>query len=96
MNSTAFVISIVTCCAALIVCHSICAGEQPLNVGSGKQVFADGSLISKSCGVSLRMNPPRKTGERCIVADKPWESHRVCAYNTVMGTAASTRCGMTQ
>lgn len=84
MKLTAFVISIMTVCAVLIVCHSVCAGEQPLNVGSGKQVFADGSLISKSSGVSLRMNPSLKTGERCIVADKPWESHRVCAYNTVL------------
>jgi len=84
VKSKTFVISIAAVCAALIVCHSVCAGDEALNVGSGKQVFADGSLISKSSGVSLRMNPPRKTGERCIVADKPWESHRVCAYNTVM------------
>jgi len=84
VNLRVFAISIVTVCMVFTVCHDVYAGDEPLNVGSGKQVFADRSLISKSHGVSLRMNPPRKTGERCVVADKPWESHRVCAYNTVM------------
>jgi len=83
VNST-LLSSVVTVCAVVTVCHVACAQDHVLDIGLAKQVFVDGSLISSSSGVTLRMNPPRKTGERCIVADKPWESHRVCAYNTVM------------
>ena len=84
MDLTVLVSSIAAVFTGLVICYSSFAAELPLNIGSEKQVFVDGSLISRSSGVSLNMNPPRKTGERCIVADKPWESHRVCAYNTVM------------
>ena len=55
-----------------------------VDIGSEKQLFIDDALIAEAENVTLTMNPPRKTGERCIVADKPWESHRVCAYNTVI------------
>lgn len=56
----------------------------PIDIGSEKQLFIDQRLIERAQNVTLRVNPPRKTGEKCIVADRPWESHRVCAYNTVM------------
>jgi hypothetical protein len=55
-----------------------------MNIGSAKQLFVDGALFASSRGITLTVNPPRKTGEQCIVADRPWESHRVCAYNSVL------------
>jgi len=70
--------------AWISVCDGAYAGELAVNVGSEKQLFIDDRLIASTNGVTLTMNPPRKTGEKCIVADKPWESHRVCAYNTVI------------
>jgi len=54
-----------------------------MNIGSAKQLFVDGALIESSRGVTLTMNPPRKTGEKCIAPDRPWESYGVCAYNSV-------------
>ncbi|UCH36305.1 MAG: hypothetical protein JSV65_08105 [Armatimonadota bacterium] len=56
----------------------------PVNIGSGKQLFIDDALIASSQGMTLAMNPPRKTGERCIVPDRPWEGYGVCAYNAVV------------
>jgi len=55
-----------------------------MNIGSAKQLFVDRALIASSRGITLTVNPPRKTGEECIIADRPWESHRVCAYNSVL------------
>lgn len=54
-----------------------------MNIGSAKQLFVDNAIIASSTGIRLTMNPPRKAGEKCIVADRPWEGHRVCAYNSV-------------
>lgn len=65
------------------VVASVQAAE-PIDVGSRKQLFIDRKFIEHSEGVRLTMNPPRKTGERNIVPDKPWENHRVGGYTTVM------------
>jgi hypothetical protein len=43
------------------------------HVGSRKQLFIDEAFFADSSKVKLTMNEPRKTGERTIVADKPWE-----------------------
>jgi len=40
-------------------------------------------LVEYSDGVSLKINQPIKTGP-VLRADKPWESHRVGAYGTLM------------
>lgn len=77
------VILVIVCLACLGLQGSFAAPEV-YRVGSKKQVFLDGALIASSAGVTLSLNPPRKTGERCIVAERPWEGHRVCAYNTVV------------
>ncbi len=58
--------------------------EQLCRVGSAKQVFIDDRFFDSADGVELTMNPPRKTGERLIVSDRPWESFLVNAYVTVM------------
>ncbi len=55
-----------------------------MDIGSAKQLFVDTALIESSRGITLTMNPPRKTGDKCIVAERAWEGHRVCAYNTVL------------
>jgi hypothetical protein len=69
--------------ASLVICGGIAKGG-PMNIGSAKQLLVDDALIAASQGITLTMNPPRKTGERCIVPDRPWEGYGVCAYNTVM------------
>ena len=49
------------------------AGEDPIEIGCAKGLFVDHFLIARSHGVRLRLHPPRKTGERLIVSDRPWE-----------------------
>jgi len=57
--------------------------SEPIIVNSWRQLFIDDLLIEYSNRVSLRINQPLKTGP-VLHAEKPWESHRVGAYGTVM------------
>lgn len=68
---------------AMLSLAALQAQQGPINVGSAKQLFIDRLFIDSSEGVTLTMNPPLKMGERNIVPEKPWEGHRVCAYNSV-------------
>ena len=53
-------------------------------VGTKKQLFGDGLWLDQAKNVRLVVHRPVLTDERCIVADKPWEAHRVGAYNTLL------------
>jgi hypothetical protein len=57
---------------------------EPLDVKSERQLFIDDSLIARGRGVRLVVNRPAPTGERCLVADKPWEGFGVLAYNSIL------------
>jgi len=43
------------------------------NVGSKKQLFIDEEFFASTNNIELNMNPPAKTGELTIKADRPWE-----------------------
>ncbi|NOZ55563.1 MAG: glycoside hydrolase family 32 protein [Calditrichaeota bacterium] len=63
------------------------AGAQTTNVhkiGTKKQLFGDGFWLDDARKVKLVLHRPVLTHERCIVADRPWEGHRVGAYNTIL------------
>ena len=45
----------------------------PLVVGGDPILFADPRMILSAEGVRTRLHPPRKTGERLLISDKPWE-----------------------
>jgi hypothetical protein len=47
-------------------------------------LFIDNSLIAEGRGVHLTVNRPAPTGERCLIADKPWEGLMINGYNPVM------------
>jgi len=64
--------------------NAMSAENPPVKVGSQKQLLVDDFFIQESEGITLTMNPPRKDSNPCIVGDRPWESHRVCGYNSVM------------
>jgi len=49
----------------------VLSAAEPIDVGSRKQLFIDNRFIDSSAGITLTMNPPHKTGERTIVADRP-------------------------
>lgn len=53
------------------------------NVGSEKQLFIDELFFARKENVRLKVHPARKTGERSVVADKPWETF-VINWFTVM------------
>jgi hypothetical protein len=55
------------------------------DVGSRKQLFIDHKFIQSADGVSLRMNPPMRTGEVLVTADAPWEkSLKTGSYSTIL------------
>ena len=57
--------------------------------GSEKQLFFDDVLVESARGVRLVLNPPRKTGERCLVSDRPWEDFYAGGWNTVLEDAGT-------
>jgi hypothetical protein len=68
-------------CAALLV-HPLAA--EPYNAGTEKQLFIDDLLIAQKQNVALTMNPPIKTAEQNVVADRPWEQFYAGGFNTVI------------
>jgi hypothetical protein len=46
----------------------------PVDVGSEKQLFIDDALIATMERLTLTVNRPTPTGDRTLVADKPWEA----------------------
>ncbi len=44
------------------------------SVGSRGILFVDSDFITNARGVRLKLHPPRKTGERLVEAEHPWES----------------------
>ena len=58
--------------------------KNPIDVGAEKQLFIDDLFIESSEGVVLTVNQPRKTGEKLVASDKPWEHGYLGGYLTVM------------
>ena len=46
--------------------------DDPILIGSRKQLFIDRKFIQSDTGVTLRMNPPVKAGV-ALAPDRPWE-----------------------
>jgi len=57
--------------------------QEPLIVGSEKQLFMDERFIDTSEGVRIVMNPPVKAGV-VLAPDRPWEEFRFTSYFTVL------------
>lgn len=78
--------------AALFAFPALQAQERALDVGGRKQLFIDHKFIESSEGVSLVMNPPRRTGEVTVTTDAPWEKGLVTAsYSTVQAENGRVR-----
>lgn len=60
--------------SSLVANDNARTGDAIRSIGSDKVLFVDYDLISKSQGVRLKLHPPRKTGERLVVSEHPWES----------------------
>ena len=57
--------------------------NEPLDIGSGKQLFFDNTFIAESHGMRIVMNPAVKRGP-VLEADRPWEDFRLTSYFTVL------------
>ena len=53
-------------------------------VSDQKQLLFDDAFLESHKGFWFRVCPPRKTGERNVIADKPWESFVINGWHTVM------------
>jgi hypothetical protein len=60
------------------------APETPIEIGNRRQVFVDRQFLASARDVELVVHPPRKTGERTIVPDRPWERNDLGCYSTVL------------
>lgn len=60
----------------LAICGGLTAAEQaqPIDIGTDKILLVDERFLAKSEGVRLKLHPPRKTGERILVSEFPWEN----------------------
>jgi hypothetical protein len=60
-------------------------GQQPLQVGSQKQLFIDYKFIESAEGIQLMMQEPFQTREKLVFADQAWEKEAsLGSYNTVV------------
>lgn len=57
--------------------------EQTTDVGDRKQLFIDNRWFRNAHGVKLAVNPPVKH-ERVLVPERPWESHLIGHYKTLI------------
>ncbi|MCX8092054.1 MAG: hypothetical protein N3I86_14165, partial [Verrucomicrobiae bacterium] len=60
------------------------ASVAALDIGNRRQLFIDQRFFASSTNVELRVHPPRKTGERTLVADRPWEGKYIDVYCSVL------------
>ena len=50
------------------------SAETPIEVGNAKQLFIDELFIATSSSVTLKIQPPQKTGATVLKSEHPWES----------------------
>ena len=55
-----------------------------IDIGSSKQLFLDEQFFGSRRNISLVANRPYQDPDPVLVADKPWESGGIGAYNTAM------------
>lgn len=58
--------------------------EMVLRLGDRKWVTWDGSLFESTEGIAFEMQPPHRTGDRCLTADKPWESWQIGGFHSLL------------
>lgn len=47
---------------------------EPISLGNRKALLVDHHFVDQADGVRLRIHPPRKTGERLLESEHPWEN----------------------
>ena len=68
----------------LAVAHRAAVRAQdPISVGTDKQLILDGLFLATSDNVDLRVHTPRKTGDAIIRREHPWESATLNWFSVV-------------
>jgi hypothetical protein len=74
------------------VVAGIAVGDEPIDIGSRKQLFVDSKFIERQQNIRLTMNPPVSTGELLVTADQPHEQGGlVYLYSSVLQEAGRVR-----
>lgn len=60
------------------------ADEAPLMIGSAKRLTWDDSLFSSSKGIRFEMHQPHRTGEKNLIADRPYESWQMGGMSSLL------------
>ena len=64
----------VTSVSSLVANDESSPADQVRSISTSKVLLVDHEFIARSEGVQLKLHPPRKTGERLIESEHPWES----------------------
>ncbi len=65
------------------------AAAEPIDIGSRRQVFMDERFMTEAQGVALEVHAPRKTGDRTIQPEHPWERGGIGPYSNVLHDGAA-------
>lgn len=57
---------------------------EPMALGDRKRLTWDESLFEKTDGIRFEMHRPHRTGERNLIADKPWESWQMGGMSSLL------------
>lgn len=60
------------------------ADTAPIDIGARRQLFIDPLFVQDARGVKFLTHQPRKTGDRTITADRPWERGGLGPYSSVL------------
>ena len=75
------------CYVAFVLLTGPAVGEDPvghISVGSQKRLTWDDSLFDKVQDIRFEMHRPRRTGERNLIGDKPWESWQIGGMSSLL------------
>jgi len=67
----------VACVSSSFADDDLQEADRIRSIAANKVLLVDHEFIAKSENVQLKLHPPRKTGERLIESDQPWESATV-------------------
>ncbi|MEA1952667.1 MAG: hypothetical protein U9N87_14900 [Planctomycetota bacterium] len=70
---------IIILAATFVVAGTVAAQNKPsktqlYHVGAGKQLFIDRAFFDKAENINIRLHPARKTGEKVVEREHPWEA----------------------
>ncbi len=83
MKHNRHLIAIVVLSIVSVIGSTRTQAEKPIDVGSRKQLFVDELFFATSKGVSLKVQPPRKTRETILGPEHAWESATLSWFNVI-------------